>query len=282
MTDNRRTARVLFAAAEAVPYSKVGGLADVAGSLPQALAALGHDVRLVTPLHGDRKPPGDWTATIPITTLGHTEEAIVWKTTNAGVTVYLVESSRYFRRPSVYGQADDLERYWFFSQVVLELPNRLAWSPDMLHLHDWHTAPLAFGLRNRAWSDPAYQGCSSLLTIHNLRYRGPDPLTDFLCQGIYYADLVNTVSETYAREILTPEFGEGLDKLLRLRENDLAGIVNGLDYDEYDPIRDPSLAAHYDAQSTERREVNLRALLKRVHLPAEPRLPTIGFVGRLT
>ncbi len=282
MSTHRRPLRVLFAAAEAVPYSKVGGLADVAGSLPQALAQMGHDVRLVTPLHGDRQPPGQWVTTFPITTLGQQEEAVIHRDADNGVTAYLVESPRYFRRPAVYGQPDDLQRYWFFCQTVLELPRRLSWSPDILHCHDWHAAPLAFGLRNRAWGDPAYQATSSLLTIHNLRYRGPDELADFLCQGIYYSDLINTVSETYAREILTPEFGEGLDSLLRLRQGDLAGIVNGLDYREFDPARDPYLASHFDAGTVQNRAGNLQALLERMGMQPEPVRPTIGMVGRLT
>ena len=275
-----RPLKILFIAAEVGPFAKVGGLADVAAALPRALAARGHDVRVVTPRHSS-EVIGETAASIP---LSAGRQAAARSTTSGGdgVPVYLVESEGLFPRDRVYGEANDLERYLAFSQAALELPKQLGWSPDIFHCNDWHTAPIAFGLRNRAWGDAFYRNAACILTIHNLRYRGPDELADFLCQGIYYADAVTTVSETYAREILTPEYGEGLHPLLGERQDRLFGILNGLDYREYDPAGDPHLAANFDAANLERRSANKAALQPKAGLTEDPALPLVGMVSRLT
>lgn len=274
-----RALNILFVAAEVGPFAKVGGLADVAAALPRALAARGHDVRVVTPRHSP-EPAGEVAASLP---LSAGRQAAARSTTSGdGVPTYLVESEGLFPRDRVYGEPNDLERYLAFCQATLELPKQLGWRPDIFHCNDWHTAPIAFGLRNRAWGDAFYRGAACVLTIHNLRYRGPDELADFLCQGIYYADAVTTVSETYAREILTPEYGEGLHPLLLERQDRLFGILNGLDYREYDPARDPHLAANFDATSLERRSANKAALQRRTGLSPETDVPLVGMVSRLT
>jgi len=193
-----------------------------------------------------------------------------------------VESEGLFPGSRIYGEANDLERYLAFCQAALELPKQLGWRPDVFHCNDWHTAPIGFGLRNRAWGDAFYRDTASVLTIHNRRYRGPDELADFLCQGIYYADAVTTVSETYAREILTPEYGEGLHPLLWERQDRLFGILNGLDYGEYDPARDPHLAANFDASSLDRRSANKAALQQQTGLAPNADVPLVGMVSRLT
>jgi len=272
--------KVLFIAAEVGPFAKVGGLADVAAALPRALAALGHDVRVVTPRHSP-EAIGEIAASIP---LSAGRQATARSTTSGGdgVPVYLVESEGLFPCDRVYGEANDLERYLAFCQAALELPKQLGWSPDIFHCNDWHTAPIAFGVRNRAWGDAFYRGAACVLTIHNLRYRGPDELADFLCQGIYYANAVTTVSETYAREILTPEYGEGLHPLLQERQDRLFGILNGLDYGEYDPARDPQLPANFDVASLERRAANKDALQQRTGLAQDADVPLVGMVSRLT
>ena len=271
---------ILFVSAEVVPFAKVGGLADVAGALPRALAARGHDVRVVTPRHS-AEVVGEITASIP---LSAGRQATVRVATSSGddVPVHLVESEGLFPRDRVYGEANDLERYLAFCQAALELPKHIGWRPDVFHCNDWHTAPIAFGVRNRAWSDSFYRGGGCVLTIHNLRYRGPDELADFLCQGIYYADVVTTVSETYAREILTTEYGEGLHPLLQQRRERLFGILNGLDYRAYDPARDPHLAANFDASTLERRSANKAALQERAGLAPDADAPMVGMVSRLT
>ena len=257
----------------------MGGLADVAGALPGALRTLGHDVRVVTPRHSP-EPIGDIAATIPLSAGGQATARVA--ASGDGVPTYFVESDGLFPCSRVYGEANDLERYLAFSQAALELPKQLGWPPDIFHCNDWHTAPIAFGLRNRAWGDAFYRNAACILTIHNLRYRGPDELADFLCQGIYYADAVTTVSETYAREILTPEYGEGLHPLLQQHQHRLFGILNGLDYSEYDPAHDPHLAANFDTATLERRSTNKAALQQRAGLPQDANVPLVGMVSRLT
>ena len=275
-----RPLRVLFVSAEVAPFAKVGGLADVAGALPRALAARGHDVRVVTPRHS-AEAIGEIAASIP---LSAARQAAARATSSGGdgVPVYLVESEGLFPRDRVYGEANDLDRYLAFCQAALELPKQLGWQPDIFHCNDWHTAPIAFGVRNRAWGDAFYRDLACVLTIHNLRYRGPDELADFLCQGIYYADAVTTVSETYAREILTPEYGEGLHPLLQERRDRLFGILNGLDYREYDPAGDPHLASNFDVATLERRSANKAALQQRAGLAPDANAPVVGMVSRLT
>jgi len=275
-----RPLKVLFVSAEVGPFAKVGGLADVAAALPRALAARGHDVRVVTPRHS-AEAIGEIAALIPLSA-GRQATARSTTSDGDGVPTYLVESEGLFPRDRVYGEANDLERYLAFCQAALELPKQLGWRPDVFHCNDWHTAPIAFGLRNRAWGDGFYRGAACVLTIHNLRYRGPDELADFLCQGIYYADAVTTVSETYAREILTPEYGEGLHPLLQERQDRLFGILNGLDYREYDPAGDPHLAANFDAATLERRSANKTALQERAGLAPDANAPVVGMVSRLT
>jgi starch synthase len=275
-----RPLKVLYIAAEVGPFAKVGGLADVAAALPSVLAARGHDVRVVTPRHSS-ETIGDVAASIP---LGAGREAVARSTVSGdkGVPVYLVESEGLFPCSRVYGEANDLERYLAFCRAALDLPKQVGWSPDIFHCNDWHTAPIAFGLRNRAWGDPFYRGAACVLTIHNLRYRGPDDLADFLCQGVYYADAITTVSETYAREILTPEYGEGLHLLLGERRERLFGIINGLDYREHDPSSDPHLAVNFDAATLEQRSGNKVALQRKVGLVENSAVPLVGIVSRLT
>jgi starch synthase len=275
-----RPLKVLFVAAEVGPFAKVGGLADVAAALPSVLAARGHDVRVVTPRHSP-EAIGEIVASIP---LSAGRQAVARGTTSGdnGVPVYLIESDGLFPRDRIYGETNDLERYLAFCQAALELPKQLGWSPDIFHCNDWHTAPIAFGVRNRAWGDAFYRDAACVLTIHNLRYRGPDELADFLCQGIYYADAVTTVSETYAHEILTPEYGEGLHPLLGERRDRLFGILNGLDYREHDPARDPHLAANFDVTSLERRAANKVALQQKAGLTQNADVPLVGMVSRLT
>ncbi|MEK7215039.1 MAG: glycogen/starch synthase, partial [Chloroflexota bacterium] len=211
--------RIMYVSAEVSPFAKVGGLADVAASLPKALATLGHDVRLVTPDHGGRVAAAGAApaASFDVAFLGRNERVVVLAGRLAPqAVIYFIGNATYFSGERVYGAPDDLLRYHFFCRAVLELPKVLDWRPDVINCNDWHTALIPFGLRNRAWNDPFYRGAASALTIHNLGYRGPDDASDVLSQGIFYAGVVSTVSPTYAREITTPEFGQGLHTLLQL------------------------------------------------------------------
>jgi starch synthase len=297
--------RVLFATVEMSPLVKVGGLADVAGSLPKALVANGHDVRVVMPLHrsvdtaryGFRRVLSG----VQVDTPRGPKEAGLWQGEIAGVAVYLIESADMFVRPQVYGEPDDTQRWLFFCDAALAVLPRLDWRPDVLHLNDWHAAFIASRLRaDRAH---AFAAAPIVYTIHNLALKGDfdaafaesnslrlrpsyDPgvgqqmLHSGMAQGILHADAVNTVSETYAREILTPEFGAGLENLLRVRERDLFGIVNGIDFDEFDPATDPRIPQHFSADSLDAR-AGVRAALQRFAGLEESATPVIGIVNRL-
>lgn len=293
--------KILFCASEASPLVKVGGLADVVGSLPRALHALGHDVRIIMPRYGDlaRDAVSLVLEYLSVPVASRTEVFAVRQTTlpNNAVPVYLVESGTYFGERTIY-YGRDLERYLFFSRAVVNVLTRLDWQPDIVHCHDWHTALAVMWLKKLA------RPYRTVFTIHNLAYQGPfddyflnyarlkedwdnpppgahRPPLNFMSQGILWADLVTTVSETYAREIVTPECGLGLDDLLRHRRDDLRGIVNGIDYRDFDPLTDGSLPARYDAGSIELRTANKAALQCRYGLPEDIEIPVIGMVQRL-
>ena len=283
---NSPNVKVLFAAAELAPYTKVGGLADVAAGLTKALWQLGHDVRLITPKHPFKSHPQDFSSAVigsfELPFWGVPEPVVIHQAELPGHgPLYLVENQHFFSRERVYGEADDLARYLFFTQVVLEAPKRLHWQPDIIHSNDWHTAAVPYALSTLRGRDDFYRPCASVLTIHNLHHKGPDRLTNVLLQGIYYADVINTVSPTYAQEILTAEYGEGLEHLLRLRREHLEGILNGLDYEEVNPAADPHLAANYDISQIHRRLANKTALQRQCRLEEDATAPLVGIVSRL-
>ncbi len=278
--------KVLFAAAEVDPFAKVGGLADVAAALPQRLKEIGHDVHVVTPCHKSSLPAFR-AARQRRLTIAHPSGArtahVARVEGHGGVPVDLILDDKYFGRENVYGEPDDLLRYQFFCRAVIQMLTHDGWTPDILHLNDWHTAPLAFALRGLAWQHPVLRGVASVFTIHNLRYRGPDELNDFLAQAIYYGDMVTTVSPSYAREILTPDHGEGLDPLLKLRDDQgsLRGILNGLNYDVFNPRTDPNIAHRFDLSTLEERLRNRGALRRELGL-ADATGPLVAMVTRLT
>ncbi len=296
---------VLFVTVEMSPLIKVGGLADVAGSLPKALVARGHDVRVIMPLHqaidtarhGFRRIRDG----VPVETPRGPEQAGLWQGDIGGVTVYLVEAADLFERPRVYGEPDDTQRWLFFCDAVLALAPLLDWRPEVLHLNDWHAAFVAPRLR----ASPSHPFASMPLvyTIHNLALKGEfdetfvtannlpiagastaaidrATLMSGMAQGIAHADALNTVSETYATEILTPEFGVGLDAFLRGRAGVLTGILNGIDYEEFDPATDPRIPAHFTAGELGPRAEVRRSLQRGAGL-AESDVPLIGIVNRL-
>jgi starch synthase len=300
--------RVLFVAAEVSPLAKVGGLGDVVGSLPQALRRAGHDVRITMPRYGSINLEGYQTVrqgnfTVPF--MGGQEEiGIIQVLLKDVMPVYLLENKRYFDRLAIYGENDDLERFLLFSMAAMEVPKRLGWQPDVLHCHDWHAGMVPPLLKVAYKNDAFYSFCASIFTIHNLAYQGRfydlfaeraglyeyipplgDPSRDKCYSmtglGIYYSDLVSTVSETYAKEILTPEYGEGLETLLQRRQDSLFGILNGIDYEQFDPSTDRIIAANYDVGSLERRIANKAALQEKAGLPVDAAIPLLGAAGRL-
>jgi starch synthase len=303
---------ILFAASEAVPFAKTGGLADVAGSLPRALAARGHDVRLVMPLYRcvDPKRLGLKSLTSFSVPLGSWQERcdVLQGSLGNNVTVYFIGKDTYFDRPELYqtkqgDYPDNAERFTFFSRAVLELCRAIGFSPDIVHGNDWQTGLVPFFLRVQYGGKPPFERTKSVFTVHNLGYQGnfwhwdmrflgdvwqyytPEGLEfwdriSFLKAGLVYSDIITTVSKTYSREIQTAEYGHGLEGVLARRSKDLVGIVNGVDYEEWDPARDPSIAEQYTPSRLAGKAACKAALLKKTGL-ADEGLPLAGMVTRL-
>ncbi|MGP1366869.1 MAG: glycogen synthase GlgA [Schwartzia sp. (in: firmicutes)] len=301
--------KVLFAASEAVPFIKTGGLADVAGALPKALREKGVDIRVVLPKYA-HIPESYRKRMEPVC---RTEIAVAWrkkflgieKLEEGGVTWYFIDNEEYFGRDGCYGYDDDAERFAFFSRAVLALFAAVDFWPDIVHTNDWHTGLVNVFLKLGAREEPRYQKIRSVFTIHNLKYQGVFPketMTDvlgldwkyfnngdlefydavnFMKGAIIYADHITTVSRTYAEEIQYEYFGEGLSGLLRSRKKELTGIVNGIDTALYDPATDPNLVQHYDRTSPMGKIDNKVALQRELHLPERRRTPLIAMITRL-
>lgn len=305
-----RPLKILFLSAEVVPFAKTGGLADVAGALPKALQCLGHDIRVFTPRYQRTDParfglkPFQESLDVPMDS-GLEHARILAGALHGGTPIFFVESAHYFDRERIYGYPDDGERFIFFSRSAIESVRADGWQPDIIHCNDWHTGIVPNWLQTIYRDDPLLQDAASVYTIHNLAYQGvfgmrilevagiaeqgfvyPQitelaEVVDLMGRGILFADVVSTVSEHYAREILTEEFGERLDPLLRERRDRLFGITNGIDYEEMDPANDPQIAAKFSADSLDRRIANKLALQREAHLPEQPDTPLIGMISRL-
>jgi starch synthase len=294
--------RVLFISSEATPLIKVGGLADVAGSLPKALRSMGHDVRIMLPQYNSidtrRFPTTCGQAGFQFYTLGSTQSINLNQTTADGVPVYLLDNQKYFGTKEVY--TNDLERFFFFSRAAFEILPKMEWQPEIVHCHDWLTALVIMWLRKAGYvyrtaftiNNLAYQGFfdENFMNSHDLRkdwdYFPPDaprPPYSFMSQAVLWADYVTTVSETYAREITTPESGVGLDALLRYRASagELAGIINGLDYEYWNPATDEYLPVNFTSARLKKRSLNKTALQKVAGLPVNGDIPLIGMVQRM-
>ena len=271
--------RVLFLSPEVAPFAKTGGLADVAGALPKALKAMGCDIRLAMPYYRMTKK-GDFDVSLlpqnaEITLLGKIlHDDIFQAEANGGVPLYLINKDEYFDREYLYGTPkgdyfDNAERFTYFSQMAFLLCKRLNFQPTVFHCNDWQTALVPVYIRTVYSKDPFFSSARSVFTIHNIAYQGifhkkkleatglpretyhPGGIEywgkiNFLKAGIVFSDIINTVSQKYSREIQTPEFGYGLEGVLRDRSDDLYGILNGADYQEWNPKTDPLIAAHYD------------------------------------
>ena len=307
--------RVMIAASEAVPYSKTGGLADVTGALPKALARIGCEISLVTPRYtGLSQQRGDVVSEhagrqiisdLYVPFAGGVKYASVWQDWLDGAPVYLIDQPEYFGRGYIYGYGDfEAERFAFFSRAVIELAKRLGAPPDLIHCNDWQTGFIPAYLRKVYHTDPFFAQTATLFTIHNLAYQGvfnPALLghlgfgmdvfehgMEFYGQasalkgGLYFATALSTVSRKYAEEIQTPEFGNRLDGLLRARRGDLLGILNGVDYGEWNPAHDQYLAAHYSIDHLDGKMACKRDLLRRYLLPEDVERPVIAVVSRLT
>jgi starch synthase len=280
---------VLFCASEVAPFAKTGGLADVAGSLPVALGKLGLRVAVVMPRYR-----------------GITASK---KKLSANVTVHFVENEAYFNRAALYGNdggdyADNLERFAFFSRAALALARETGFRPDIVHAHDWQTALIPVLLRSKFSQDPFFQRSKTLLTVHNLAYQGHFPASQYpklglepglfslngfefygkinlLKAGLLYADAVNTVSPTYAREIQTKECGFGLEGVIHQKRDFLRGILNGIDTALWDPAKDRRIKKNYSAKSPAGKAACKAALQRACGLETDPAVPVFGVVSRL-
>jgi len=300
--------KVCFIAAEAAPFVKVGGLGDVIGSLPKALRELGVDARVILPLYSsiDRERFGLKYKAYQFVDLGWRHSYCgIFETEVDGVPCYFVDNEQYFNRDSIYGQADDGERFAFFSKAALEILPALDFKPDVVNVNDWHTALSVIYLDVlKSREAEFYKDMKSVLSIHNIEFQGRfnpyemgnlfglenkyfDALiyngdVNLLKGAIQLADRVNTVSETYAREILDPYFSYGLDKILTVEQGKLRGILNGIDVDKFNPKTDPMIPVNYDLKTFEDKVQNKLAFQKEMDLEVNANIPLIGMVTRLT
>ncbi len=304
---------IVFAASEMFPFAKAGGLGDVMGSLPREVARRGHRVYVFLPKY-------KWIAKqkfglskelegIVIPMGSEQETANIFSCAWNEVTVYLVDHLEYFGRDYIYGTPlgdypDNDRRFTFFQRVVLEAMKRLRIEPDVLHAHDWQAGLLPAYLKTLYRSDPNFKKTKSMFTIHNLAYQGnfpPDSLSitgfswdefhydklefygkvSFMKAGLVYSDVITTVSERYAREIQTKEFGAGLEKALEIRAADIHGIVNGINPEDWDPEKDKALSKNFSKQNLSGKEACKEALQKHQRFKVNPHVPLFGFVGRL-
>ncbi|MHB9130575.1 MAG: glycogen synthase GlgA [Armatimonadota bacterium] len=302
--------KILYASAEVVPFAKTGGLADVAGALPKVLAEMGHDVRIVMPRYSSID--GEKFGLRPITEpfyIPHGREQIQISIEQSdaieGVPTYFIRNDYLFDRPGLYGQPDDDHRFIAYCRGLLEMLPQLGWMPDIINCNDWHTGIVAPYLKLVYTDRPEFANIGTLYTIHNLAYQGTFPADvmelaglpwseftweklefynqlNFMKAGLVYADTIGTVSEKYAQEIQTPEFGCQLDGVLRYRSDVLYGIVNGIDYDIWNPATDQYLPAKFSAEDTSGKAICKRELQQEMGLPADESVPVIGIISRLT
>ncbi|MBQ3134784.1 MAG: glycogen synthase GlgA [Oscillospiraceae bacterium] len=301
---------ILFAASEVAPFIKTGGLADVAGSLPPALAKAGHDVRVILPLYegiGD-----NWRS--QLTFLKHFTVTLAWRSAYCGVfelvrdgvTYWFVDNESYFKRGSLYGHYDDCERFAFFSRAVLETAGQLNWPVDIIHCNDWQTALIPVYLLEERYRIPQLSHAKTVFTIHNIEYQGhfgKQVMDDVLgLDWSYYndgmlacfedinlmrgaiiaSDYVTTVSPTYAEQLLDPYYAHGMEGIIGENRHKLQGILNGIDTDLYDPAVMPGLAQNFTPRApvTGKRACKL-ALQNTVGLSPDPKVPVIACVSRL-
>lgn len=305
--------KILLISPEVAPYTKVGGLADVAWALPRALRQMGHDVRVFTPKFNQIEERFKLRTVLSNLELRGDANNTINCNVKQGkipgdIIVYLLENQEYYeKRANVYGYADDPRRWMILCLGALEYIRHSAWVPDVIHTNDWMTGFVSNYLTSTYKDDPKLNQIATIYSIHNVEYQGQfnyrtvaetdkddgfGPLPEVLSKrtlklnvsrrAILYSDIVTTVSETYAREILTPEFGAGLDRLLREVRTKLFGVLNGMDNKVFDPATDPDIWQNYDKNSIELKVNNKRAFQKEFGLTQDPDVPMIGFVGRLS
>ncbi len=300
---------ILYVAAEAAPFIKTGGLADVAGSLPLSIKKLGHDIRVVLPLHSTIKQEYK----DKMKKIGEYYVDLNWRSQYVGimtlklnnVVFYFLDNEYYFNREHPYGEFDDGERYAYFSKAVTMLPKEIDFKPHVIHSNDWHSALVNLFVHEFEKGDKYYSDIKKVFTIHNLKYQGifsPSVLGEimgvsdeylsedsikyydsinYMKAGIVYSDAITTVSKSYADEIKYGFFGEGLEGVLSYHSHKLTGIINGIDYDVFNPKKDPNIVYNYDYTNVKDKYKNKRELQKTYKLPQKKNIPIISIVSRL-
>lgn len=302
--------KILFAASEVAPFIKTGGLADVAGSLPNALAKAGHEVAVILPLYEGIS--GEWRS--QMTFLKYFNVTLSWRQVYCGVfqlerdgvLYWFVDNEYYFKRWQLYGHFDDCERFAYFSRAVIEVPGQLDWAPDIIHCNDWQTALVPVYLLEDRYRIPQLSNTKTVFTIHNIEYQGrygDQVLEDVIGLGRNYfnegmlafhddvnlmkgaimaSNFVTTVSPTYAQELRTPFYAHGLDGIINQQSGKLQGILNGIDMDFYDPAKRTGLAANFNLKTLKKGKAACKQALQRaVGLNEDPNVPIIACVSRL-
>lgn len=306
--------KILFAASECVPFIKTGGLADVCGALPKEFDKTEWDVRVVLPnyscIREEYRSQFTYVTHFYMSAGNDIADKYVGvlKYVLDGITYYLIDNREYFDCETPYGDIRyDIEKFCFFDKAVLSILKQIDFRPDLIHCHDWETGLIPVYLKNEFQADSFYRGIKSMMTIHNLKFQGvwdvktmrgltgfsedlftPDKLefrkdANMLKGGLVYADYITTVSDSYAQEIQTEYYGEGLNGLLAARHFDMQGIVNGIDYEVYNPQTDDKLYVNYDAQSFRKKKyLNKTKLQEELGLTVDKKKYMIGLISRLT
>ncbi len=304
---------IAFVSSEVVPFAKTGGLADVCGALPKELDKKGLNVRVFMPKYYsiDEQEYNltyvNFESDFRVRVAGYAQPINVFKgyLPNSLVEIYFIDAPQFFHRSSLYtNDWDENERFILFQKAVIETIQRLNWKPDVIHCNDWQTGLIPLLIKDNYNWDKLFEDTAFLYTIHNIGYQGVfgsdtigkaevkpelfhnghlehNGAFNFMKAGILYSDIISTVSETYASEILTPEYGAGMNQYLAERQDDLYGILNGIDYNIWNPETDKLLMHHYSSDDFTGKEINKRMLLKRMGLDYRPEVPVIGIVSRL-
>ncbi|MBR3843220.1 MAG: glycogen synthase GlgA [Christensenellaceae bacterium] len=303
--------KVLMAAFEAVPFAKTGGLGDVAGSLPKYLKKEGVDIRVIMPkflsIPEKYVQQMEFLCSFTVSVGWRNQYCGLFRLEHEGVTFYFVDNEYYFKRDKLYGYYDDAERVAYFSNAVLRSIAYLEnFKPDVIHCNDWHTALIPVFLKEFYGGNPFYYDIRTMFTIHNLKFQGvfgkeiigdvlglaghtaaedcldSDDAVNCLKAALFFTDVITTVSPTYAEEIKYEFFGEGLGWVMRLRSGSLHGILNGIDYDEFNPETDRALHRNYNRETREEKIANKTALQRELGLPVREDVPMAAIVTRLT
>lgn len=300
--------KVLFVSSEVSPYAKSGGLGDVAGSLPKALQENGVDVRVVFPKYRTIKDKFltscEYLTSFDVSLDWRTQKADVFRM-RGEVPTYMIGNDFYFSRAGYYGYGDDNERFAFFCKAAIEFLDFIDFVPDVIHCNDWQTGPVCLYVKDVYSKITCFSKIKTLFTIHNLQYQGMFPrdtirmmgldegyyftndkleyynMASYMKAGLLYSDAISTVSRTYAYEVQTPQYGYGLDGVLRCRNDKLFGIVNGIDYELNNPATSTKIYANFDADNMAGKAENKRRLQEELGLPQRAEVPVISIISRL-